>query len=170
MGFRARIYNIGAEGQLMMGAVFGGGVAIAFDGVDACLGAAPDGHRRSHRRRVVGRGAGPGCKHAFNAQETLTTLMLDLRGDLPCPIMVSGPWRDPGGMNFPQSIMFGESALFAPWFEGLRLNSAILIAAVACLAVLALRRAASWPTSSRWVAWPRQRHATPGSRPMRPSG
>jgi hypothetical protein len=35
IGFRARIYNIGAEGQLIMGALAGGGVAIAFDGVDA---------------------------------------------------------------------------------------------------------------------------------------
>ena len=35
IGFKARIYNIGAEGQLIIGALFGGGVAIYMDGSDA---------------------------------------------------------------------------------------------------------------------------------------
>ena len=35
IGFKARIYNIGAEGQLIIGALFGGGVAIYMDGSDS---------------------------------------------------------------------------------------------------------------------------------------
>ena len=30
IGFRAKLFNIGAEGQLTMGAIFGGGIAIYF--------------------------------------------------------------------------------------------------------------------------------------------
>ena len=30
VGYRANVWNIGAEGQLIMGAIFGGGVALAF--------------------------------------------------------------------------------------------------------------------------------------------
>jgi len=37
IGFKARIYNIGAEGQLIIGALFGGGVAIYFEGSDSSL-------------------------------------------------------------------------------------------------------------------------------------
>lgn len=48
--------------------------------------------------------------------------------------MVNGPWRDPEGMNFPQSILFGDPALFAPWFEGMRVNASLLIAAFASAA------------------------------------
>ena len=45
--------------------------------------------------------------------------------------LVSGPWRDPGGSNFPQSIMFSEPALFATLFEGLRINSSVVITLLA---------------------------------------
>ncbi len=133
IGFRARIYNIGAEGQLIMGALAGGGVAIAFDGVDAwwvlplmVIAGAIGGALW---------GAIPALlRTRFNAQETLTTLMLAYVATFALSYMVNGPWRDPEGMNFPQSIMFGDPALFAPWFEGMRVNAAILIAAVASVA------------------------------------
>ncbi len=122
IGFKARIYNIGAEGQLIIGALFGGGVAIYMDGSDsawvipamvvagaiggALWGALP-AWLRTH----------------FNAQETLTTLMLTYVATFILSYMVHGPWRDPGGMNFPQSIMFGDNALFSILFEGSRVNT-----------------------------------------------
>lgn len=130
IGFRARIYNIGAEGQLIVGALAGGGVAIACDGIDAwwvlplmvvagALGGALWGAIPALLRT------------RFNAQETLTTLMLAYVASFALSYMVNGPWRDPEGMNFPQSIMFGDPALFSPWFEGMRVNASILIAALA---------------------------------------
>ena len=73
IGFRARIYNIGAEGQLIVGALAGGGVAIATDGSDAAW-VVP---------AMVIAGAIGGAlwgaipallKTRFNAEETLTTL------------------------------------------------------------------------------------------------
>ncbi|WP_417068581.1 ABC transporter permease [Niveibacterium terrae] len=126
IGFRARIYNIGAEGQLIMGAIFGGGVAIACNGIDAwwVLPA------------MVVTGAFGGAlwgalpawlKTHFNAEETLTTLMLAYVADFLLAWLVSDPWRDPAGQNFPQSVMFGDSALFPMLFEGLRVNVSIFI-------------------------------------------
>lgn len=90
VGFRARIYNIGAEGQLIMGALAGGGVAIAFDGVDAwwvlplmvlagALGGAVWGAIPALLRT------------RFNAQETLTTLMLAYVATSPCPTWSMAP-------------------------------------------------------------------------------
>lgn len=133
IGFRARIYNIGAEGQLIMGALAGGGVAVALDGVDAwwvlplmVVAGAIGGALW---------GAVPALlKTRFNAEETLTTLMLAYVATFTLSYMVNGPWRDPEGMNFPQSIMFGDAALFSPWFEGMRVNASILIAAAASAA------------------------------------
>ena len=126
IGFRARIYNIGAEGQLLMGAIFGGGVAIAFNGVEAWW-VLP---------LMVAAGALGGAlwgalpawlKTHFNAEETLTTLMLAYVANFLLSWLVSDPWRDPGGLNFPQSIMFGDSALYAPLIEGMRVNKSAFI-------------------------------------------
>ena len=126
IGFKARIYNIGAEGQLIMGAIAGGGVAIALEGSDStwvipamilagALGGALWGALPALLRT------------RFNAQETLTTLMLTYIAGFILSYLVSGPWRDPEGMNFPQSIMFSDNALFSILFEGLRVNTSLFI-------------------------------------------
>ena len=133
IGFKARIYNIGAEGQLIIGALFGGGVAIYMDGSDsawvipamvvagaiggALWGALP-AWLRTH----------------FNAQETLTTLMLTYVATFILSYLVHGPWRDPGGMNFPQSIMFGDSALFSILLEDSRVNTSVYMTLFAVIA------------------------------------
>lgn len=130
LGFRARVYNIGAEGQLLMGAVFASGVAIYTDGMEGAwilpamiLAGALGGALW---------GAVPALlKTRFNAEETLTTLMLTYVATYLLSYLVSGPWRDPGGANFPQSILFSEPAMFAPLFEGLRLNSSLFITILA---------------------------------------
>lgn len=130
LGFRARIYNIGAEGQLLMGAIFASGVAIYTDGMTAwwilpamVLAGAIGGGLW---------GALPAwLKTRFNAEETLTTLMLTYVASFLLSWLVSEPWRDPSGTNFPQSIMFSDAALFSPLFDGLRINTSVFITVVA---------------------------------------
>lgn len=133
IGFKARIYNIGAEGQLIIGALFGGGVAIYMDGSDAAW-VIP---------AMVVAGAIGGAlwgalpawlRTHFNAQETLTTLMLTYVATFILSYMVHGPWRDPGGMNFPQSIMFGDNALFSILLEDSRVNSSVFMTLFAVVA------------------------------------
>lgn len=133
LGFKARIYNIGAEGQLIVGALAGGGVAIATDGSDAAW-VVP---------AMVIAGAIGGAlwgaipallKTRFNAEETLTTLMLAYVANHLLSYMVNGPWRDPEGMNFPQSIMFSDNALFSILLEGSRVNTSLFITIAAVLA------------------------------------
>lgn len=133
LGFKARIYNIGAEGQLIIGALSAGGVAIACEGSDSVwilpamvLAGALGGALW---------GAIPALlKTRFNAQETLTTLMLAYVANHLLAYMVNGPWRDPEGMNFPQSIMFSDPALFSLLFEGLRVNTSVFITIIAVIA------------------------------------
>lgn len=133
VGFRARLFNIGAEGQLTMGAIFGGGIAIACHGmvsiwilplmvIAGAIGGALWG-------------AIPALLRAqFNAQETLTTLMLNYVAMFILLYLINGPWRDPDGMNFPQSVMFDGSTLFPIIIEGTRINASIFITVFAVLA------------------------------------
>jgi len=126
VAFRARLYNIGAEGQLIVGALCGGGVAIACHDLQGgwilpamLLAGAAGG--------ALWGGLAAWLKTQFRAEETLTTLMLTYVAGFVLAWLVNGPWRDPDGMNFPQSVMFADPALFAPLFDGYRVTAALLI-------------------------------------------
>ncbi len=130
LGFKARVYNIGAEGQLLVGAIFASGVAIHTDGMDAwwilpamVLAGAIGG--------ALWGGIPAWLRTRFNASETLTTLMLTYVATYLLSWLVSGPWRDPYGTNFPQSILFSDAAMFSPLFEGLRINTSVFITVLA---------------------------------------
>lgn len=132
VGFRAKLFNIGAEGQLIMGAIFGGGIALLF-------------HEQAGwwiLPLMIFMGAIGGAlwgaipallKTHFNAEETLTTLMMNYVALFVLLYLVNGPWRDSEGMNFPQTVMFSESATLPMILEGTRVNASIFIIAVAVL-------------------------------------
>jgi simple sugar transport system permease protein len=133
IGFRANVWNIGAEGQLVLGAIAAGGLAIAFDGT-ASVWLLP---------AMVAAGVLGGMAWAaipallrtrYHASEILVTLMLTYVAALLLSYLVHGPMRDPQGLNFPQSILFGGAALFPILLEGTRLNAAILFPALATAA------------------------------------
>ncbi|MGA2079313.1 MAG: ABC transporter permease [Holophaga sp.] len=130
VGFRANIWNIGAEGQLLMGAVAAGGVALHFQ------------NSQSHLvlPAMVAAGAFGGMAYAaipawlrtrFNANEILTSLMLVYVAQLVVSWLVHGPWRDPEGFNFPQTKMFQANALLPVLVPGTRVNAALVFALVA---------------------------------------
>lgn len=133
VGFRANVWNIGAEGQYILGAIAAGGMALAFEGYPAAV----------LLPAMVVAGAIGGALWAaipallrtrFNANEILTSLMLVYIAQLLVSWLVHGPWMDPEGFNFPQTKMFAESALLPMLVEGTRLNAAFLLA-LAALAV-----------------------------------
>ena len=132
-GYRANVWNIGAEGQLTLGAICGGGIALAFhDATGAWV-----------LPLMILAGAAGGMawaaipawlKTRFNANEILTSLMLVYVAVLLLSMLVHGAWRDPEGFNFPQSKMFNEVALLPNLLAETRLNIGFLIAlaVVAC--------------------------------------
>ena len=98
LGFRANVWNIGAEGQFTLGALCGGGVALALHGIESWLvlpAMATAG--------VLGGmawGAIPAfLRVRFNANEILTSLMLTYVATLFLSYLVHGPWRDPEGLE-----------------------------------------------------------------------
>jgi ABC-type uncharacterized transport system permease subunit len=120
-GYRANVWNIGAEGQLTMGAIAGGGVGLFYGDalghwalpamlIAAVLGgmawAAIPAFLRSH----------------FRTSEIFVSLMLVYIAQLFLSYLVHGPWRDPAGQNFPQSKALGDNALVPVLFDGTRVN------------------------------------------------
>lgn len=127
LGFKAGVWNIGAEGQLTIGGLCGGAVALFFyeqEGfyiIPLMLGAG-----------ILGGMAWAAIvaflRVRFNANEILTSLMLSYVAGLFLNLMVHGPLKDPEGFNFPESRMFSDSALLPVLLEGTRLHIGALLA------------------------------------------
>ena len=127
IGFRANVWNIGAEGQFMLGAVAATGVALYFEGSESAL----------LLPAMIVAGALGGAAWAaipallrtrFNANEILVSLMLVYVAQLFVSWLVFGPWKDPDGFNFPQTKMFGDAALMPVLLEGTRLHLGFALA------------------------------------------
>ena len=71
-------------------------------------------------------------KTRFNANEILTSLMLVYVAKLLLDWMVRGPWRDPQGYNFPQSVPFEGWQLLPTLGDG-RVHVGALLAVVAAI-------------------------------------
>ena len=131
LGYRANVWNIGAEGQLTLGALAGGGVALVLADAEWPIAVTLPA------MFVVGALAGmlwaaipAWLRTRFNANEILTSLMLVYVAALLLSWLVHGPWRDPEGYNFPQSKLFTENALLPNLLAETRLNVGFLIAVV----------------------------------------
>ena len=108
----------------------------------------------------------------FNANEILVSLMLVYVAEQLLNYLVYGPWKDPHGYNFPQTITFvAVDPAAAPGAAARASTSASSIALVARRGVLGVPvphlRAAS---SCRSAGWRRRRRATPASRRARRCG
>jgi simple sugar transport system permease protein len=130
IGFRANIWNIGAEGQLVMGAIFGGYVGLFLSGSGG-LWVLPAMFIAGALGGAVWGAIPAFLKTRFNANEILTSLMLTYVAQLFLNYLVRGPWRNPEGFNFPQSKNFEDFAAIAPMFDGTRLGFGFIIALAA---------------------------------------
>ena len=70
----------------------------------------------------------------FGVSEILSSLMLVYVAQLVLDYLTRGPWRDPKGMNFPQSVTFDPSATLPQLFGAGRLHAGALFALAAILA------------------------------------
>lgn len=130
IGFRANVWNIGAEGQLTIGAVCGGGVALWFYQSESAL----------LLPAMIFAGAIGGMLWAsipaflrvrFNTNEILVSLMLNYVALLVLSYLVHDPWRDPSGFNFPESRLFSDAGSLPIILEGTRLHAGFIFALIA---------------------------------------
>ena len=142
IGYRANVWNIGAEGQLTLGAVAGGGVALAVG--DVSLPSAlvlPAMFAAGALAGMLWAAIPAWLRTRFQANEILTSLMLVYVATLLLSWLVHGPWRDPEGYNFPQSKLFPAAAMLPNLLPQTRLNAGLPLAlAIVALAWLFVRR------------------------------
>jgi len=125
--FRSNVWNIGAEGQYIMGAIFAGGVALLADKDSSSLIVLP----------ILLAGVLGGMLWAsitallrdrFHANEILVSLMLVYVAVQVLSYLVGGPWKDPMGFNFPQSKTFEAVTRIPRLFDGSRLSIGVIFA------------------------------------------
>ncbi|HSC83195.1 MAG TPA: ABC transporter permease [Pseudomonas sp.] len=137
VAYQARIWNIGAEGQLLVGALAGSALAvhiIDWDSRWALVGVI-----------VLGSLAGAAwgalaawLRTQFNANEILTTIMLNYIALNLLLYFVHGPLKDPNGFSFPESAMFGDASRLPPLFEDGRVHAGLYFVLLAAVAVWVL--------------------------------
>lgn len=130
LAFRAKLWNIGAEGQLYLGAM--AAVAIGAGALDVpglvliplivILGAAAG---------AAGMAAPTYLKTRFGADEVVTTLLLNFIILIFLQMMLEGPLKDPMGLGWPQSAPVLDQGMLPPLMDRMRVHSGLIIALVA---------------------------------------
>ena len=132
--YRSNVWNIGAEGQFVIGAVAAGGVALLAD-------------KETGRWMVVAvvlAGVAGGMfwasitawlRDKFHANEILVSLMLVYVADMVLGYLVYGPWKDPAGYNFPQTKSFEAVTQIPRLMSGSRVSVGLILALIGVVAV-----------------------------------
>jgi ABC-type uncharacterized transport system permease subunit len=143
VGFRASVWNIGAEGQYVMGAIAGTGITLLTRDIDSwwvlptmLIAGAIGGAALAFVPAIL--------RIRLKVSEILTSLMLTYAAIQLLYYLVRGPWRDPQGFNFPQTPMFSEAQTVPNLLEGTQLHWG---AALTLICVVA-----AWFVMSRMVA------------------
>lgn len=140
--YKMLIWNIGAEGQLCMGAIATCAVVRYFF-VDNWLvmfvlmfiGAALAGG--------LWGGIAGFLKAKWNVNETITTLMLNYVAINLSEYFIYGPWKDPSSMGFPFTPSFPDAARLWVW-GNTRIHGALFIALAISVIFQALLKKSKW--------------------------
>lgn len=107
-GFRANVWNIGAEGQYVLGALAATGVALVTWEMEGawilpamCVAGVLGG--------MAWAAIPAALKTRLGVNEILTSLMLTYVAVQLLYYLMNGPWKDPEGFNFPQTRLFTMS-------------------------------------------------------------
>ena len=132
--FRSNVWNIGAEGQYILGAVAASGVALMADKttgswivVLVILAGVAGG--------MLWAGITALLRDRFNANEILVSLMMVYIAVQVLGFLVYGPWKDPNGYNFPQTQTFEAATRIPKLISSSRMSIGVLFALVGVAAV-----------------------------------
>ncbi|MDG4720505.1 MULTISPECIES: ABC transporter permease [Thalassospira] len=150
IAFRAKLWNIGAEGQLYMGAM--AAVAVGAGVID--------GPSWIMIPVVMIAGAIAGAlmligptlmKTRLGVDEVVTTLLLNFIVLLFVQMMLEGALKDPMSMGWPQSEPIIDSAVFPPLIERMRVHFGLVIALVSAIALAVFVKRTVWGFEIRAV-------------------
>ncbi|MGE4297259.1 MAG: ABC transporter permease [Desulfovibrionaceae bacterium] len=132
VAFRMQVWNIGAEGQFVLGAVGATWVALTFPGLPAWAmlpamfaAAAVTGGVWALIPALL--------KLRLRVNEIISTLMLNYIGILLMQYFVYGVWKDPVGFGFPMTPQFADAAVVGPLFG--QVHWGLVLCAVVALAL-----------------------------------
>lgn len=132
VAFRARLYNIGAEGQLYAGAL--AAVAVGSGAVEAPPAVLVPLILAAAALAGALLMLGPALlKVRLGIDEVVTTLLLNFVVLLFVQMMLEGPLKDPMGGGWPQSEPVTEAGMLPPLVERMRLHAGLLVALSASL-------------------------------------
>ena len=150
VAFRAKFYNIGAEGQLYCGAL-----AVTFFGT-GLVGLPPI--LMVPFLMLAGALAGGAIlivpvllKTHLKVDEVVTTLLLNFVILLLVGYLIEGPWKDPMALGWPQASPVVDEGLFPKLVARGRLHAGLIFAVIAAVAVWALMRFTVWGYQIRAV-------------------
>lgn len=123
---RMNLWNIGGEGQLVMGGVFASGLALSLGNVLPSVVLLPVLFLAGAAGGAVW-AAGPAwLRSRLGVSEIITTLLLNYVAIAIMEHLFFGPWRDPAGFGFPGTAMFPDAAQL-PRFPGTRIHPGLLV-------------------------------------------
>ncbi|NBY07037.1 MAG: ABC transporter permease [Betaproteobacteria bacterium] len=145
VSFRSNVWNIGAEGQYVLGAIAASAVALMAERntstwivVPILLAGVMGG--------MLWAGITAWLRDRFNANEILVSLMLVYVGIMFLNFLVFGPWKDPAGYNFPQTKTFESITNIPKLWPGSRVNIGWLLALLGAvvMGLFLFRTRAGW--------------------------
>lgn len=142
VAFKMKLWNIGAEGQFYVGAMFASYIALFYSDLPAyimlplmfiagALGGALWAMLSAIPRAL------------WKVNETITTLMLNYVAILWVDYLVYGPWKDPKGFNFPLTAPFTEAAIL-PSIPDTRVHTGLFIALVTAVIIYVIFNFTRW--------------------------
>ncbi len=129
IGFRANVWNIGAEGQLTLGAV-AGSILVVYNPHSENLLLLPAILILGMLGGMAWAAIPAFLKTRYNTNEILTSLMLVYVAILLLSTLVHGPWKDPQGFNFPESVDFPDAGSIPKILSGTRMHAGVFAALV----------------------------------------
>ena len=131
--YRSNVWNIGAEGQFLLGAIAAGGMALWLGslGLTKARGVfSPIVLIAGVFGGMVWGGLTAWLRDKFNASEILVSLMLVYVAQQLMNYLVFVPWKDPQGFNFPQTKTFEASTWLPQLITGTRLHWGFIVSLV----------------------------------------
>jgi len=152
VAFRARLYNIGAEGQLYVGAL----AAVALGGIAEVASLPPILVFAGMLAAAMAAGAllllVPALlRTRLGVDEVVTTLLLNFVALLFVSMMLDGPMKDPAAMGWPQSVSLPDTLQLPKLIERTRVHAGLLIALALAVLLWGLLKYSTFGFAARAV-------------------
>lgn len=134
VAYKSQLWNIGGDGQFIMGAIAATAIGLYVPLPTALL------LPLTMIGAIVGGGLWAGLagwlRTRFNANEVITTLMLNYIATYFLAFLVYGPMQDPVGYDYPQTAVLPEGLHLPLLAEGLRIHAGIFVAFIGLILVM----------------------------------